>query len=283
VGRPGRAASEGSPARPGQETMPKFAANLTTMFPELEPKDRFAAAAKAGFEAVEYLRPYDNSKEEVRGWLDDNGLKMLLLNTLPGNRENNERGMAALPGREADFRAAFDLALDYVSALGGHLIHVMAGVVPQGVAAEACEDCFVHNLEVVAPVAAAKGVTLLLEPLNLVDAPGYLHTNTAHTRRIIERVGAPNIGIQYDFYHMQIMQGALARHFEENQDLIKHVQFSSLPGRHEPQYGEVNLPFLFDFLDAVGYDGWVGCEYAPKGDSWEGLSWAVPYGFSAER
>jgi len=263
--------------------MPKFAANLTYMFPELEPKDRFAAAAKAGFKAVEMLRPYDFEKSEAKALLDDNGLQFLLLNTRAGDPDKKERGLGALPGRESDFRDIFDQSLDYATALGGKLIHVMAGSVPDGVASEACEDCFVENLKVVAPVAAAEGVTLLLEPLNTQDMPGYLHTNTDHTRRIIEAVGASNVAMQYDFYHMQVMQGALARHLESNLDIIRHVQFSSVPGRHEPQHGEVNLPFLFERLDELGYDGWVGCEYSPKGDSWEGLSWAVPYGFNAER
>lgn len=262
--------------------MPKFAANLTTMFPELEPKDRFAAAAKAGFEAIEFLRPYDFEKAEVKSWLDDNGLQFLLLNTLPGEGDA-DRGFGALPGREAEFRTVFDRALDYVSHLGGRFIHVTAGRVPDGVAVEACEESFVENLKVVAPVAEAEGVTLLLEPLNTQDVPGYLHTRTDHTRRLIEAVAAPNVGLQYDYYHMQIMQGALAKNLEANLDIIRHVQFSSVPGRHEPQHGEVNLPFLFEHLDSVDYDGWVGCEYGPKGDSWEGLSWAVPYGFNAER
>jgi 2-dehydrotetronate isomerase len=262
--------------------MPKFAANLTTMFPELEPKERFKAAAKAGFKAVEFLRPYSFPKEEVKTWLESNGLQLLLVNTSAGDQEG-DRGLASIPGREADFRVKLDQALDYVSSLGGKFIHVTAGLVPNGVSAQACEECFVGNLKVVAPVAEAKGVTLLLEPLNTQDVPGYLHTNTDHTRRIIEAVGAPNVGLQYDFYHMQIMQGALAKNLEKNFDIIRHIQFSSVPGRHEPQFGEVNLPFLFEYLDDVGYDGWVGCEYGPKGDSWEGLSWAVPYGFNAER
>ena len=262
--------------------MPKFAANLTTMFSELEPEERFAAAAKAGFKAVEFLRPYGFEKDEVKSWLEGNGLQFLLLNTNPGEGDA-DRGFGGLPGQEADFRKSFDQALDYVSHLGGQFIHVTAGRVPDGVAVEACEECFVENLKVIAPVADGEGVTLLLEPLNTQDVPGYLHTRTDHTRRLIEAVGAPNVGLQYDYYHMQIMQGALAKNLEANLDIIRHVQFSSVPGRHEPQHGEVNLPFLFEHLDGTSYDGWVGCEYGPKGDSWEGLSWAVPYGFSAER
>ena len=262
--------------------MPKFAANLTTMFPELEPRGRFVAAAKAGFKAVEFLRPYEFKKTVVKAWLDENGLEFLLLNTQPGEGDA-DRGFGTLPGREAEFRKAFDLALEYVTHLEGRFIHVTAGRVPTGIAVEACEETFIRNLMVVAPVAEAEGITLLLEPLNTLDVPGYLHTTTDHTRKLIGATNAPNIALQYDYYHMQIMQGSLAVNLEANLDIIRHVQFSSLPGRHEPQHGEVNLGFLFEHLDSVGYNGWVGCEYSPKGDSWDGLSWAIPYGLNAER
>jgi hydroxypyruvate isomerase len=263
--------------------MPKFAANLTTMFPELEAPDRFRAAAHAGFKAVEFLRPYDWPKEEVRGWLDDNGLRFLLLNTLGRNVVTGDPGVSIVPGREAEFRDVFDLALDYVTALGGTMIHVTAGTVPDGLTATECERTFVANLKAVAPIAADAGITLMLEPLNTQTVPDYLHTDTAHTRRIIEAVGAANVKLQYDFFHMQIMQGNHVETLAENLDLITHIQFSSVPGRHEPQYGELNFTFLFDHLDQIGYDGWVGAEYNPAGDSWDGLSWAVPYGFNAAR
>ena len=144
--------------------------------------------------------------------------------------------------------------------------------------AAACEEVFIDNLKVAAEVANAKGVKLNLEPLNLRDVPGYLHTDTAHTRRIIEAVGSGNLFLQYDLYHMQIMEGDLAEGLRRNWDLISHIQFSSVPGRHEPQYGEVNIPHMFEVIDGLGYTGWVGCEYAPKGDTLDGLSWAEPYG-----
>jgi hydroxypyruvate isomerase len=263
--------------------MPKFAANLSTMFPELEVPDRFRAAAHAGFEAVEFLRPYDWPKEQVRGWLDDNGLKFLLLNTLGRNTATGDPGASIIPGREAELREILDLALDYVTALGGTMIHVTAGTVPDGLSEEDCEKIFIANLQDASPVAEKAGITLMLEPLNTQTVPGYLHTDTAHTRRIIEAVGAPNVKLQYDFFHMQIMQGNHVEHLAANLDIIEHVQFSSVPGRHEPQHGELNLPFLFNHLDEIGFEGWIGAEYSPKGDSWDGLSWAVPYGFSAER
>lgn len=261
--------------------MPKFAANLSTMFPELEPPARFGAAAKAGFDAVEFLRPYDWPKEQVRGWLHETGLKFLLLNTLGRNTQTGDPGASIVPGREEEFRAIFDQALDYVTALGGHMIHVTAGTVPEGLSGGECERTFVGNLKAAAPIAANAGVTLMLEPLNTQTVPGYLHTSTAHTRRIIEAVGAANVRLQYDFFHMQIMQGNHAAALAENLDIIGHVQFSCVPGRHEPQFGELNFPFLFGYLDEIGYDGWVAGEYTPKGDTWDGLTWGAPYGIGA--
>lgn len=258
--------------------MPKFAANLSTMFTELEPPARFQAARDVGFDTVEFLRPYAYPVAEVKQWLDDAGLRMILLNTSPGDPDKGERGLAALPGREAEFRETFDQALEYASGLGAYMMHVMAGVVPEGTATEACDDVFISNLKAVASIAKEKGVRLNLEPLNLQDVPGYHHTKTAHTRRIIDAVGSDNVLMQYDFYHMQVMQGNLAEGMRRDWDVIGHIQFSSVPGRHEPQHGEVNMPFLFDVVDGLGYDGWIGCEYGPKTTTLEGLSWGKPYG-----
>lgn len=258
--------------------MLKFAANVSMMFPELEPPARFQAARAAGFEAVEYLRPYGTPVAEVRQWIDDAGVELILLNSPPGDADAGEKGLAALPGRQGDFRESLDQALEYATGLGAGMIHLMAGVVPDGTPAAACEEVFIDNLMVAAEVAKAQGVKLNLEPLNLRDVPGYLHTDTAHTRRIIDAVGGDNLFLQYDLYHMQIMEGDLAEGLRRNWDLISHIQFSSVPGRHEPQYGEVNIPHMFGVIEDLGYTGWVGCEYAPKGDTLEGLSWAEPYG-----
>lgn len=263
--------------------MLKFAANLSTMFTELEAPKRFQAARDVGFDTVEYLRPYSDPVATVKQWLDDAGLKMILLNTSPGDPDKGERGLAALPGREAEFREVFDQALEYATGLGAGMMHVMAGVVPEGTRPEACDEVFVANLKAVAPVAKAKGVRLNLEPLNLQDVPGYLHTNTAHARRIIDAVASNNVFLQYDFYHMQVMQGNLAENMRRHWDVINHIQFSSVPGRHEPQYGEVNLPFLFEIVDELGYTGWIGCEYGPKTTTLEGLSWGKPYGLGPKR
>ncbi len=258
--------------------MPRFAANVSMMFAELPVAERFAAARKAGFQAVEYLAPYADPIAEVRRWIDDAGVEMILLNTLPGDAEAGERGLAALPGREADFREHFEQALAYATGLGAGMIHVMAGVVPDGIEREDSEATFVANLRRAAPEAARHDIALLLEPLNTVDMPGYLHTRCDQTRRIIEAAAQPNVRLQYDFYHRQVMEGNLAPNLRQHFDLVGHIQFSSLPGRHEPQHGEVNMPFLFDVVDSLGYDGWIGCEYSPKAGTLEGLSWGRPWG-----
>ena len=258
--------------------MPKFAANLTTMFPELAPRDRFPAAARAGFKAVEFLWPYEYPAAQLRDWLDRSGLRFLLLNTLRSRIRTDAPGAGITPGREAEFREIIELALDYATALGGPLIHVTAGPVPDGLTRDAGERVFIDNLKAAAPKAAEAGVTLMLEPLNARSAPGYLHSTPAQTRRIIEAVGAPNVKLQYDFFHLQIMQGDHVEALARDLDIIGHIQFSSVPGRHEPQHGELNFPYLFAYLDELGYDGWVGCEYRPESETRAGLGWAREYG-----
>ncbi|MCP5200821.1 MAG: TIM barrel protein [Gammaproteobacteria bacterium] len=258
--------------------MPRFAANLTTMCRGQSLTAACAAVRALGFRAAEILFPYDHPVAEVHDALADAGLELLLVNTPPGDWSAGERGLAALPGREGDFEAAFAQALDYARGLGAPMIHVMAGVVPAGVPRAECADVFVANLRTAARQAQTQGVRLLLEPLNGRDVPGYLHATAAEARALIERIGAPNVGLQFDFYHLQITQGDLAAALAEHHDIIGHVQFSSVPGRHEPQYGEVNLPFLFERLDALGYAGWVGCEYTPKTGLEAGLAWGRAYG-----
>ena len=258
--------------------MPRFAANLSMMFPELDEGQRFQAAREAGFEAVEFLRPYSHPVEEVGGWLKDAGLELILINSPSGNPEKGERGLGCLPGRQADFRESFELTMDYATKLGAGMVHLMAGVVPEGATPEECESVFVENLKQSSEVAGRHGLRLLLEPLNTRDVPGYLHTRSAETRRIIERAACDNVFMQYDLYHLQIMQGDLVEGLHRDFDIVGHIQFSSVPGRHEPQYGEVNLPFVFDAIDAMGYTGWIGCEYRPRGDTPAGLSWAEEYG-----
>lgn len=256
--------------------MPRFAANLTTMYNELDVPARFSAAAEAGFTAVEFLRPYGWAIDEVAEWLSAASLEMILINIDPGNADQGEAGLASLPGREADFRASFEQALNYAAGLGAKMIHVLAGRKTESVTPS--EDVFVNNIRWGAALAASNNVDLLLEPLNTQDVPGYLHTRSDHTAQLIESIGCENVKLQFDCYHMQIMEGNLVAGIRKHLDNIGHIQFSSVPGRHEPQYGEVNLPYVFDMLDELGYGGWIGCEYRAKTTTAEGLTWARPYG-----
>ncbi|MEQ8231832.1 MAG: TIM barrel protein [Gammaproteobacteria bacterium] len=258
--------------------MPRFAANLSTLYAHLPLTEACAEVGALGFVAAECLWPYAVPAASFRAALDGAALVPVLMNTPPGDREAGELGRAALPGREALFESDFSRALDYACALGCAQLHVMAGRVPAGVPRERCVDTFVANLRAVAPRARARGVRLLLEPLNRHDVPGYLHATVAETRAIIERVGEAGVLLQFDCYHLQITQGDLAGALRENLDLIGHVQFSSVPGRHEPQYGEVDMQALFELLDTLGYAGWVGCEYTPNSTLADGLGWGRRYG-----
>ncbi len=257
--------------------MPRFAANLSLMFPELEPAKRFQAARDAGFLAVEYLRPYEFALEDVRRWKDDAGLELILLNSPAGNAQAGERGLGALPDRQADFREGLEMTLEYAAGLGARMVHLMAGVVPEGARSEEYEAIFVENLRYAAPLAKQRGVMLLLEPLNQRDVPGYLHSTTEQARHLIKAAATDNVFLQYDIYHMQIMQGDIVEGIRSNLDIIRHIQFSCVPGRHEPQYGELNMRYVFDRIDEMGYDGWLGAEYAPLNGTVEGLTWSHPY------
>ena len=257
--------------------MPRFAANVSTMFPDVPVEARFQAARDLGFNAVEYLFPYAQSPAEVKAGVGAAGVAMILLNTPLGDVAKGERGLAAVPGREADFRRDFDRAMAYAVEVGVPMIHVMAGVVDSA-DRHAAGAVLVRNVRAAADLAASHGIDILLEPLNTEDTPGYVLTRTDETRRVIDSVERDNVRLQFDFYHRQIMEGNLERRLEENLDVIGHIQFSSVPGRHEPQHGEVNMAYLFAACDRLGYDGWVGCEYRPKTTVREGLSWAAAYG-----
>jgi hydroxypyruvate isomerase len=196
----------------------------------------------------------------------------------PGDWAAGERGMAALPGREEEFRAGVDTALVYAKATGCRLVHAMAGLVPEGRDRGAAERVYVENLRYAAERAAREGVTVIIEPINTRDIPGYFLNTTTHATRVIDAVGHPNLQLQLDLYHVQIMEGDLAHHIQALAGRYPHIQIAGNPGRHEPDVGEINYPFLFDLLDEIGYAGWIGCEYRPKGETRAGLAWARRYG-----
>ena len=263
--------------------LPKLAANLSMMFNEVPFLDRFEAAASAGFKAVEFLFPYEHPAGEIRARLDRHGLRQALFNAPPGDWAKGERGTAIFPERREEFRAGIEKALGYAKALGCPKLHVMAGVLPAGADRPRAEDCYVENLKHAASLAKAAGVLILIEPLNPRDMPGFFLMSLPEGQRIIERTGSDNIKLQLDLYHRQITGGDLTRTIEHYLPLSGHVQIADVPGRHEPGTGEINFPPLFELLDRLGYDGYVGCEYRPKAGTVEGLGWAANYGITGKR
>lgn len=253
--------------------MPRFAANLTMMFTEVPFPERFAAAAKAGFKAVEFLFPYDHSPEEVAGWLKENRLANALFNLPPGDWAAGERGLASLPGREEEFRAGVARGLEYALALGTPRVHAMAGLLPAGADRTAHRETYIANLRHAARELARHGRTLLIEPINTRDMPGYFLSLQAEAHAIREAVGEPNLLVQMDLYHAQIMEGDLAVKLKKHFAGIGHIQIAGVPERHEPDEGELNYPYLFRLLDELGYASWVGCEYRPRGRTEDGLGW----------
>ena len=247
--------------------MPRFAANLTTMFTERPFLDRFAAAAAAGFGAVEFLFPYDHPADAVAERLERAGLQCVLFNFPPGDWAAGERGLAALPGRADAFRRSVDRALEYARALGAPRLHAMAGV------GGGDRGLYVTNLRHAADALAAEGRALLIEPINPRDMPGYHLADWEQARAVQDAVDRPNLRLQADLYHLQIIRGDLTRLIERDIARIGHVQVAGVPDRHEPDEGEVAYPHLFALLDRLGYDGWVGCEYRPRGRTEDGLGW----------
>jgi 2-dehydrotetronate isomerase len=250
--------------------MLRFAANISFLFKELPFLDRFAAAAEAGFRLVECHWPYDNSVEALRDRLERAGLSLVMVNTAPGNLEAGDFGLGAVPGREADFQAAFDQALRYVSSLGATRIHCMAGKVPVTATAH---RTFVENLRVAADKAQDKGATLVIEPINTRSAPGYFLTKSQQAVDIIAEIDRPNVKLLFDVFHLQIMEGDIITRLETLLPLIGHVQIAAVPSRAEPDEGEINYPAVFDALERIGYDGVVGCEYLPRAGTKDGLVW----------
>ncbi len=245
--------------------MPKFAANLTMMYNEIEFLDRFEAAAKAGFKGVEYLFPYGFGKEDLAERLQQYGLTQVLHNLPAGDWGAGERGIACLPERVGEFQDGVGQAIEYAQTLGCKQINCLAGLTPQGASPDTVRETFVSNLKFAADKLGEVGIRLLIEPINTRDIPGFYLTGTQQALEVIDATGSNNIGLQYDIYHMQIMEGDLATTIETNLSRIDHMQLADNPGRHEPGTGEINYPFLFGFIDKLGYDGWIGCEFKPAG------------------
>ena len=253
--------------------MPKFAANLSMLFTELPFLDRFDAAARAGFEAVEFLFPYAFEAQEIRSRLDANNLKLVLHNLPAGDWEAGERGIACHPDRVDEFRAGVARAITYAQALGVGQLNCLAGKALAGVPEAALRETLVANLRFAAAALKAAGLRLLVEPINTFDIPGFYVNRTAQALAILDEVGADNAFVQYDIYHAQRMEGELAATLQKHLARIGHVQLADNPGRNEPGTGEIHYPFLFAHLDRIGYSGWVGCEYKPATTTEAGLGW----------
>ncbi len=271
--------------------MPKFAANLHYLFTEVAFLERFAAAAEAGFNAVEFQVPYEWPPETLAEHLEASKLKMVLFDAPMGIWSAGDRGLAAVPGREEEFRASMEPTLRYARALQCDTVHIMAGVLADEARREEAERVYIENLRYAAAALEAAGVTAVIEPINksfgvvqggaaytTQGMHGYFLNYSHQARALIERVAHSNLKLHLDCYHMQILEGNLARTLRECLPLIKHIQIAGVPGRHEPDVGEINYPYLFNLLDELGYDGWIGCEYRPRGRTRDGLGWAREFG-----
>ncbi len=266
--------------------MPRFAANLTMLFTELPFLDRFAAAREAGFDGVEFLFPYAFPVADIAARLagastllgnsagpSPRVLELVLFNFPPGDWEAGDRGIACDPRRIPEFQQGVALALEYALALGVKKLHCMAGITPDHCSRRQAHTAYVNNLRYAAAACKAHGITVMIEPINTFDMPGYFLTGSEQAARVIAECGADNIKLQYDIYHMQRMEGELADTIRRFLPLIGHMQLADTPGRHEPGTGEINYPFLFQLLDALPYTGWIGCEYRPKTNTLAGLGW----------
>lgn len=259
--------------------MPRFAANISMMFQEVDFLDRFAAAAAAGFKGVEFLFPYDFKAEDVAAAAKAAGVEVALFNLPPGDWANGERGFAALTGREAEFDAALEKAVAYAEVIGVGRLHCMAGVLGAGADKAACRKTYAANLAKAARRLAPLGLDALMEPINTRDVPGYFINYQQDAHDVRAEVGLDNLKVQMDFYHVQIMEGDLAKHAEALIDGVGHIQIAGVPERHEPDVGEINYHYVFDLLDKLGYAGWIGCEYNPAGGTLEGVKrWGARYG-----
>ncbi|GAA5645078.1 hydroxypyruvate isomerase [Vibrio proteolyticus] len=258
-------------------TMPKFAANLSMLFTEVDFLDRFKAAAQAGFQGVEYLFPYAFDAGEIKRKLDDNQLTQVLFNLPAGDWDAGERGIAVDPTRIEEFQAGVAMAIEYAKVLGNTQINCLAGITPKGVTPQDAHATFVVNLRYAAQELKKAGINLVIEAINTRDIPGFFLNTTEQAKAVINDVGSDNLFIQYDIYHMQIMEGDITPTVSANINQIAHVQLADNPGRHEPGTGEINYPFVLSQLDQLGYQGWVGCEYKPQSTTTDGLNWMNQY------
>ncbi len=257
--------------------MPRFDANLTMLFNEVGFLERFSMAANAGFDGVEYAYPYPYDKQQLVDRLGENNLRQILHNLPSGNWDSGERGIACLPDRINEFQDGVGKAVEYATYLGCKQVNCLAGITPENVPQDAIYETMISNLTFAATKLGEKNIDLLVEAVNTRDVPGFFVTSTQQVRSIINEIGLPNIGLQYDVYHMQIMQGDIVTTMKENLDVMKHIQIADNPGRNEPGTGEINYPFIFQSLDIMGYEGWIGCEYIPINNTVSGLQWASQY------
>lgn len=253
--------------------MSKFAANLTMMFNEVKFLDRFKEASRTGFDAVEFLFPYDHPKELIAEILLSNRLKTVLFNFPAGDWESGERGLACMPIRVGEFQDGVGMAIEYANTIGCGQLNCLSGIIPPGIDIVEAHETFVSNLRFAARHLSENNIKMLIEPINTKDIPGMFLTSTRQALSIIEEVGSDNLGLQYDVYHMQIMEGDIVETITSNKELIKHIQIADNPGRNEPGTGEINYEFVLGSIDRIGYEGWIGCEYKPSTTTKAGLSW----------
>jgi hydroxypyruvate isomerase len=258
--------------------MPRICANLSLLFNEVPFLDRFGAAADAGFRGIEYLFPYEYPRAQLADLLRRHGLVQVLHNMPPGDWNAGERGIACHPDRVGEFQDGVGRTIEYATALECRQVNCLAGLMPAGVSRARLHDTLVSNLQFAAPRLAGAGIRLLIEPINSRrDMPGFFLDHSAQAIDVIRDTGSDNVFLQYDIYHMQIMEGDLAATIERHRDRIAHMQFADNPGRHEPGTGEIRFDWLFGFIDRLGYDGWLGAEYRPAGTTTAGLGWFAPF------
>lgn len=257
--------------------MPKFTANLSFLFTEYDFSERFAQAATAGFKGVEFLFPYEYPPQQIKQWLDDNQLQQILFNLAAGDWAAGDRGIACLPHRKTEFKESVHQALEYAAILDTSLLHCLAGIKPEALSYTKALDCYLENLDYAANAAAQQNRQICIEPINVYDMPGFFLNFSEQAIEIISQLALPNLRLQYDIYHAQRMEGELSNTIERLLPYIAHIQIANTPGRHEPNQGEINYDYIFQLLDELHYDGWIGCEYSPITTTTAGLSWFNKY------